>query len=206
MRVRARSDDGGYLVQIPSRGGSEYIFARSLFPGGHTTEDEVVVLHPEGGTPIILALSPFACNTASVSPHDHNAADFDGFDERVSDNSDVIANLAAAHDRGHTLLSTPDHPDAPTDIPATGAVIRWNGTEYVPVAAPTYIDETPAGAVNGSNVTFTLSETPYTLVVLELYVNGLLQKLTTHFSLSGTTITFVDAPATGDILTAAYYF
>lgn len=60
--------------------------------------------------------------------------------------------------------------------------------------------ESPIGLINGSNATFT---TPFNFVPgkLEVFVNGLLQKLVTHYQTSGVnTIIFNDSPQTGDII------
>lgn len=63
--------------------------------------------------------------------------------------------------------------------------------------------EVPAGAVNSSNVTFTLANTPIAGSV-KLYQNGIRLKLTADYTISGLTITFVTAPTTGDLLLADY--
>ena len=66
--------------------------------------------------------------------------------------------------------------------------------------------ETPGGAVNGVNLTFTLVGTPSPSTSLLLTRNGLLQTQATDYTLSGSTITFlsVSKPQTGDILRATY--
>lgn len=67
-------------------------------------------------------------------------------------------------------------------------------------------NETPSGTINGSNVTFTLANTP-TSGKVTVYKNGVLQAPTTDYTISGGTITFVTAPNTNpysDILTANY--
>lgn len=66
-------------------------------------------------------------------------------------------------------------------------------------------DETPSGSINGSNVTFTLADTPVAGSV-KLYLNGLRQKVGAgnDYTISGTTITYLTAPLTGDVLTADY--
>lgn len=65
-------------------------------------------------------------------------------------------------------------------------------------------EEIPSGAVNGSNVTFTLANTPIAGSV-KLYKNGIRMKQGgADYSISGLTITFVTAPATGDVLLADY--
>lgn len=75
------------------------------------------------------------------------------------------------------------------------------------IAAGTYFveNETPTGAINDVNVTFTLAGNPNPDASLELYKNGVLQKAGgVDFTLSGSTITFVLAPETGSILLASY--
>lgn len=65
-------------------------------------------------------------------------------------------------------------------------------------------NEVPSGTVNGSNVTFTLANTP-TVGTVRVHLNGLRQTLTTDYSISTDTITFVTAPLTGDVLVADYH-
>ena len=65
------------------------------------------------------------------------------------------------------------------------------------------VEETPSGSVNGSNTTFTLANTPHSGSLM-LFVNGVLQKPTSQYSLSSATITFVSAPKSGFWLTASY--
>jgi len=48
---------------------------------------------------------------------------------------------------------------------------------------------------DGSTVAFVLGSTPVSSGTLSVYLNGLLQRLTTDYSLSGNTVTFVSAPA-----------
>jgi hypothetical protein len=63
--------------------------------------------------------------------------------------------------------------------------------------------ETPAGTINGSNTSFTLANTP--IVGTEtIYLNGLEQNVTTDYTILGSTITYVVAPVTGDILRVSY--
>jgi hypothetical protein len=65
--------------------------------------------------------------------------------------------------------------------------------------------ETPTGAVNGSNVTFTLAATP-TLNTEEVFLNGILQEpgAGNDYTISGSTITYLSAPLTGDRLRVNY--
>jgi hypothetical protein len=90
-------------------------------------------------------------------------------------------------------------------LPKTGdtlfAYYRIVGTG----AATTFTDnETPGGAINGTNLSFTLASAPSPAASLRLFRNGLL--LTGDYTLSGSTIAFTSAttPRMGDSL-AAYY-
>lgn len=66
--------------------------------------------------------------------------------------------------------------------------------------------ETPSGTLNGTNTTFTLSQTPFPASSLELYRNGLVQTVGIDYTISGQTITFLgaDTPISGDVLEAYY--
>lgn len=64
--------------------------------------------------------------------------------------------------------------------------------------------ETPSGTVNGSNTTFTIANVPLETEAVQVFKNGLLQRLTTDYTFSGTTITFVNAPATASDLQVHY--
>ncbi len=68
-------------------------------------------------------------------------------------------------------------------------------------------DETPSGAINSSNVSFTLAQTPAPTISLKLFLNGLLLELASlDYSIVGAAITMASAPTTGDILLAFYRF
>lgn len=66
--------------------------------------------------------------------------------------------------------------------------------------------ESPGGVVDGSNVTFTLANSPTPVLSLHLFRNGILQKAGFDYTLSGSTITFLFAatPQPGDTILAAY--
>jgi hypothetical protein len=73
--------------------------------------------------------------------------------------------------------------------------------------APSFSDgETPAGAVNAINTTFTLNFSPSPAASLTLFRNGLVMKQGTDYSLSGAVITFLNGsvPQIGDGLVASY--
>jgi hypothetical protein len=74
-------------------------------------------------------------------------------------------------------------------------------------APPVFIDgETPGGAINGSNKSFTLANSPSPATSLDLYRNGLVQSVGVDYTISGNTITFllVATPQPGDLLQAFY--
>lgn len=63
--------------------------------------------------------------------------------------------------------------------------------------------ETPAGSINGTNTSFTLSFTPISGTE-EVYLNGLAQYQTEDYTIFGATITYLVAPVAGDILRVNY--
>jgi phage-related tail fiber protein len=68
-------------------------------------------------------------------------------------------------------------------------------------------NETPSGTVNGSNTTFTLANTP-TAGSVSLYMNGMLQEAGSgnDYTISGSTITYLAAPISGDKIRANYRY
>jgi hypothetical protein len=95
--------------------------------------------------------------------------------------------------------------NAPTD----GYFLSWNDSEskfeWTEMTSSTATSETPSGSLNGSNTTFTLSNSPIS-GSLAVYLNGLYQEegAGKDYELSGTTITFTVAPLATDILLVAY--
>lgn len=73
---------------------------------------------------------------------------------------------------------------------------------------PNFADaETPTGAVDSANTTYTLAHTPNPAASLELTENGLrLAAGGVDYTLATATITMVTAPLTGDILLAFYRY
>ena len=67
------------------------------------------------------------------------------------------------------------------------------------------LSEVPSGAINGSNVTYTLANTPIAGTV-QLYLNGIRQLAGAgnDYTISGATITYLTAPPTGSALLADY--
>lgn len=83
----------------------------------------------------------------------------------------------------------------------TGAETTWVQTE---AAAGTFKAEAPTGAVNGSNPTFTMSQTP--LVIYLVIEGGAVKKATTDYSFSGTTLTFTYNPPDGSWVYVIYRY
>jgi len=67
-----------------------------------------------------------------------------------------------------------------------------------------FFTDVPSGTIDGSNVTFTLSQVPSDSSGVKVYLNGLIQIPTTNFSITGQTITMVVAPATGQTMLTTY--
>lgn len=63
--------------------------------------------------------------------------------------------------------------------------------------------ETPLGSINGSNRVFTILHTPISETD-ELRLNGQTLVPDSDYTLSGTTITFTDAPQVGDTIEISY--
>jgi hypothetical protein len=87
-----------------------------------------------------------------------------------------------------------------------GQMIRWDGVRWQMV---TLVDqETPSGAVDGSNAVFTLAHAPDPPQGLIVFRNGIAQKRGLDYDISGNTITFTAAatPQPGDVLLAWYRY
>jgi hypothetical protein len=74
-------------------------------------------------------------------------------------------------------------------------------------ALPAFVDgESLTGIVDGANASFGISAVPDPMSSLAIYRNGMLQKIASDYTLSGTTVQFVPAaiPQPGDTLLASY--
>ena len=65
--------------------------------------------------------------------------------------------------------------------------------------------ENPSGSINGTNAVFGLANTPITDTEC-VYLNGILQEPGSgnDYTISGSTITFADAPVVGDRIRVNY--
>lgn len=86
------------------------------------------------------------------------------------------------------------------EAPYTGDYII---IDYKTDSAPanTGFNQSPTGLVNGTNTVFTLPVSPTKVMV---YLNGVRQLENTHFTHSGDTITFSEAPYSGDWIIVDY--
>jgi uncharacterized protein YoxC len=99
-----------------------------------------------------------------------------------------------------TTASTP----LSTDLLQAFYRIVGSGTSSTIVDA-----ETPSGTINGTNLAFTLVNTPIGSTSVKLYKNGLLLSQNGDYTMSGKTITFTSTtttPQTGDALVASYRY
>jgi len=102
----------------------------------------------------------------------------------------VSISASTAPTTGQTLVAT------------SGTAATWQ----TPSATTLFVDEeTPSGLINGSNTTYTLAFTP-TVGSVKLFLNGIRQRpgAGNDFTISGSTITYLSAPLTGDTLVADY--
>jgi hypothetical protein len=90
-------------------------------------------------------------------------------------------------------------------IPVAGDVLQaWY---RISGAQASLVDlETPTGAVNGVNAVFTLANAPVPAASIQVYRNGVLQKLGVDFTIAARTLTFLplSIPMAGDIVQASY--
>jgi hypothetical protein len=66
--------------------------------------------------------------------------------------------------------------------------------------------EIPSGTINGSNTAFTVVNAPNPSTSIRIYVNGVRLRPTTDYTISGTSLTMVWVPQTGDWLYADYRY
>lgn len=124
-------------------------------------------------------------------------------------NSDISATAAIAFSKlaslatGHILAG---NAGVVTDVTLSGdATINGSGVLTLTATAlgssHFVTREVPTGTIDGSNVTFTLANTPISGSE-EVFVNGILQNVGggNDYTISGATITFNTAPQTGDIV------
>ena len=83
-------------------------------------------------------------------------------------------------------------------------VVGGGGFNYGALDLHIIDDETPTGTPNGVLTTFTINHAPSPVSSLKVYLDGMRMKLTTDYTFSSTTITFLTAPLTDSIITVEY--
>lgn len=128
-----------------------------------------------------------------------------------SNTSFTIANVPGSnaavlvYKNGLLQAQTADYSISTSTITFTTAPTTGSTLYVVYSTASNDVQETPSGTVNSSNVTFTLANTPNAATSVMLFLDGLLQKgAGSEYSISGSTITMVTAPTTGQSIYAAY--
>lgn len=84
--------------------------------------------------------------------------------------------------------------------------ITWVQIQTTGLVNANFVDkEVPTGAINGSNVTYTLANTP-TAGSEHVYLNGVLQESGSgnDYTISSATITYLTAPLTGEKIRCSY--
>lgn len=90
-----------------------------------------------------------------------------------------------------------------SDLTKTITLPAATGTAMLSVGL---VQEVPSGSVNGSNVTFTLANTPTSAATVYCTEDGifLTQGSGKDYTISGATITMATAPGTGQVIWCAY--
>jgi Protein of unknown function (DUF2793) len=93
-----------------------------------------------------------------------------------------------------------------TWVVSSSSLLIFNGVTWSPLLSGNIISETPVGAINGSNITFLIGNSPSPASSLQLYVNGVFQIPSTNYNINGTVITLNVAPSTGSTVYAVYQY
>lgn len=107
-------------------------------------------------------------------------------------NAGSTFNATSAGTSGQCLMSNGASAD-PTFQVCPGGTLTWH-------------EETPTGSINGTNTAFTLSATPANAAAVNCYLNGVWQQqgAGNDYTISGSAITYLAAPASGAKLSCSY--
>lgn len=128
----------------------------------------------------------------------------------VQDNGSDEAEIIIVAGSSLTVGDTPDTATGVDEILFVGATVDDDGGGHVTVTIPggsgTFTTEAPAGAIDSSNLVYTILNTPLEEGLLT--INEAVMIYTTHYTRSGTTITLVagQAPDSGDLIRYRYRF
>jgi|SRR5581483_47276 len=124
----------------------------------------------------------------------------------------TTVSVVSANGFAGTVANATTTPAITVSTSVTG-VLKGNGTAISAATAGTdymapsdfVVNETPSGTINGSNTSFTLANTPLAGTE-QIFQDGilLLKGAGLDYTISGATITMINAPATGDNLRASY--
>lgn len=174
------------------------------FPGGLTLDPATGIL---SGTPTAHGVFPF---TLQVTDSTGNSTQIScsisiGVRPSVGCNSPPNGTVGTFYSHQFTLSSgTPPYTLAITSGSLPPGLTLDSGLSAVTAL---FADaETPAGAINGTNPTFTLANVPSPASSLRIFVNGVEQTPTTDFTLALQTITFTNPPIVGDQISADYRY
>lgn len=132
-------------------------------------------------------------------------SDVQGLTEALADRPTKAAGFAA----GRALMADLNG-ELTAVLGAASDCVRVDGTAGPCGTTPTQIafvdGETPSGAVDGVNRVFLLGQVPSPASSVHFFRNGILQKASVDYTLSGNTVTFeVNAtPQSGDVLSVSY--
>lgn len=132
-------------------------------------------------------------------------SDVQGLNEALADRPTKAAGFAT----GRALMADLNG-ELTAVLGAASDCVRVDGTAGPCGTTPTQIafvdGETPSGAVDGVNRVFLLGQVPSPASSVHFFRNGILQKASVDYTLTGNTVTFeVNAtPQTGDVLSVSY--
>jgi hypothetical protein len=92
-------------------------------------------------------------------------------------------------------------------LPSLGDILQGSYRVAATLPGVGFVDsEVPSGAVDGTNLVFSITKTASPLASVALYRNGLRLRASVDYSISGTTITFLTglAPQPSDLLLCSY--
>jgi hypothetical protein len=100
---------------------------------------------------------------------------------------------------GIAISGTPVVGDVPVATSTTAAT--WQVLNVAGLVSSVFVAETPAGTA--PTTTYTLSHTP--VVIIAVYVNGVMQRPTVDYTVSGATVTLVNATTNSTDTVSAVY-
>ena len=199
-------------------------FNTALTDGDFATIDGTETLTNKRITPRVTTGTLASINVTTTDIHDITLSGTGAFGNPTGTPTNGQRIMLRIKDNGvaRTLTWTSLYRSLGATLPSTTTVGKWTVVELVynstdtkydcvdvkvegvePTGSSLVRNEIPAGTINGSNTVFTLATTPATGSA-RIYLNGVRQKTTDDYTISGATVTFVTAPPTGSNLLADY--